>query len=89
MQLTVKDTAKALNVAEKTVYRWIQSGGLPAYRVAGLVGSWDLPDLSEHTGPLLLLTDRTDTGWTYTVAAHELRTVGVDAVLPFALTIPK
>ncbi|CAM2957777.1 RecQ family ATP-dependent DNA helicase [Skermania piniformis] len=60
-----------------------------AYRVAGLVGSWDLPDLSEHTGPLLLLTDRTDTGWTYTVAAHELRTVGVDAVLPFALTIPK
>ena len=35
MQLTVKDTAKALNVAEKTVYRWIQSGGLPAYRVAG------------------------------------------------------
>lgn len=35
MQLTVKDTAKALNVTEKTVYRWIQSGGLPAYRVAG------------------------------------------------------
>ena len=35
MQLTVKDAAKALNVTEKTVYRWIQSGGLPAYRVAG------------------------------------------------------
>jgi nitrogen PTS system EIIA component len=35
MQLTVKDTAKALNVTEKTVYRWIQAGGLPAYRVAG------------------------------------------------------
>ena len=35
MQLTVKDAATALNVAEKTVYRWIQSGGLPAYRVAG------------------------------------------------------
>ena len=35
MQLTVKDTAKILNVAEKTVYRWIQTGGLPAYRVAG------------------------------------------------------
>lgn len=35
MQLTVKDVAKTLNVAEKTVYRWIQSGGLPAYRVAG------------------------------------------------------
>ena len=35
MQMTVKDAAKALNVADKTVYRWIQSGGLPAYRVAG------------------------------------------------------
>ena len=35
MQMTVKDAAKALNVAEKTVYRWIQTGGLPAYRVAG------------------------------------------------------
>ena len=35
MQLTVKDAAKALNVTEKTVYRWIQTGGLPAYRVAG------------------------------------------------------
>ena len=35
MQMTVKDAANALNVAEKTVYRWIQSGGLPAYRVAG------------------------------------------------------
>ncbi len=35
MQLTVRDAATALNVAEKTVYRWIQSGGLPAYRVAG------------------------------------------------------
>ena len=35
MQLTVRDAAKALNVTEKTVYRWIQSGGLPAYRVAG------------------------------------------------------
>lgn len=35
MQLTVKDAAKALDVTEKTLYRWIQSGGLPAYRVAG------------------------------------------------------
>ncbi|HHX98967.1 MAG TPA: PTS sugar transporter subunit IIA [Kiritimatiellia bacterium] len=35
MQMTVRDAARALSVAEKTVYRWIQSGGLPAYRVAG------------------------------------------------------
>ena len=35
MQLTVADAAKALNVAESTVARWIDSGALPAYRVAG------------------------------------------------------
>jgi PTS system nitrogen regulatory IIA component len=35
MQLTVKDAAKTLHVTEKTIYRWIQSGGLPVYRVAG------------------------------------------------------
>lgn len=35
MQLTVKDAAQTLNVGEKTIYRWIQTGGLPAYRVAG------------------------------------------------------
>jgi len=35
MQMTVKDAAQALKVADKTIYRWIQSAGLPAYRVAG------------------------------------------------------
>jgi PTS system nitrogen regulatory IIA component len=33
MQLTVRDAAKLLNVSEKTVYRWINQGSLPAYRV--------------------------------------------------------
>lgn len=33
MQLTVKDVAKLLNVCEKTVYRWLGDGILPAYRV--------------------------------------------------------
>ncbi|MBI4578689.1 MAG: PTS sugar transporter subunit IIA [Planctomycetes bacterium] len=33
MQLTVRDVARLLNVAEKTVYRWITQGSLPAYRV--------------------------------------------------------
>ncbi len=36
MQLSVKDVSRLLNVAEKTIYRWIQTGGLPAYRVEGL-----------------------------------------------------
>ena len=33
MQLGVRDVAGILNVSEKTVYRWIQQGQLPAYRV--------------------------------------------------------
>lgn len=33
MQLTVRDVAGLLSISEKTVYRWIQQGTLPAYRV--------------------------------------------------------
>lgn len=33
MQLGVRDVSKLLNVSEKTVYRWINQGVLPAYRV--------------------------------------------------------
>ncbi len=35
MQLTVRDVAELLNVSEKSVYRWITDGDLPAYRVSG------------------------------------------------------
>ena len=33
MQLNVRDAARILNVSEKTIYRWINQGSLPAYRV--------------------------------------------------------
>jgi PTS system nitrogen regulatory IIA component len=33
MQLTVRDAARILNVSEKSIYRWIDDGTLPAYRV--------------------------------------------------------
>lgn len=35
MQLTVRNVAELLNVSEKSVYRWITEGNLPAYRVSG------------------------------------------------------
>lgn len=56
-----------------------------AYRVAGLAGAWLAPDLGQLDGPVLLLDDLTDTGWTLTMAARELRAAGAPAVLPFAL----
>ncbi len=33
MKLTVKDTARLLDVSEKSIYRWIKDGSIPAYRV--------------------------------------------------------
>jgi PTS system nitrogen regulatory IIA component len=33
MDLTVKDLVKLFNVTDRTVYRWIQSGNLPFYKV--------------------------------------------------------
>jgi ATP-dependent DNA helicase RecQ len=53
--------------------------------VAGLVGAWTAPDLGAAPGPILLLDDLADTGWTLTMAARELRAAGAGAVLPFAL----
>jgi ATP-dependent DNA helicase RecQ len=36
-------------------------------------------------GPVLLVDDTYDSGWTLTVAAHRLREAGAEAVLPFVL----
>ena len=33
MKLTIHDAAELLGVAEKTIYQWIQSKGLPAYKM--------------------------------------------------------
>jgi PTS system nitrogen regulatory IIA component len=33
MKLTVRESAKLFNVSEKTIYRWIEHKGLPAYRI--------------------------------------------------------
>lgn len=59
-----------------------------AYRVAALHQSWSSPDAdSVHAagGPVLLVDDMTDTGWTMTMAARVVRAAGAPEVLPFAL----
>ena len=33
MQLKIREVARLLSVSDKTVYRWIQAGSLPAYRI--------------------------------------------------------
>src|SRR6202453_169349 len=42
---------------------------------------------SQLTGPLLLIDDRIETGWTMTIAANQLREAGAPAVLPLALAV--
>ncbi len=57
-----------------------------AYRVAALAGAWSAPDAAVlQGGPVLLVDDVTDTGWTLTMAARVLRRAGAGEVLPFAL----
>ncbi len=56
-----------------------------AYRVAALSGAWSEPEIAGLTGPVLLIDDVTDTGWTLTMAARVLRHAGVAEVLPFTL----
>jgi ATP-dependent DNA helicase RecQ len=38
-------------------------------------------------GPVLVIDDRIETGWTMTVAARLLREAGATAVLPLALAV--
>jgi ATP-dependent DNA helicase RecQ len=56
-----------------------------AYRVAALNDAWIAPDLDGPAGPVLLVDDLSDTGWTFTLAARLLRQAGAAEVLPFAL----
>lgn len=61
-----------------------------ARRVGALWERFRMPDalaaqLSTLDGPVLLMDDYVDTGWTFTVATWQLRQAGAPAVLPFAL----
>ena len=61
-----------------------------AQRLAALWRELMVPDalaaaLARPAGPVLLVDDRVDTGWTMTVGAKLLREAGAPAVLPFAL----
>lgn len=59
-----------------------------AYRVAALDRSFATPDpavIQAAGGPVLLVDDMVDSGWTLTMAARVVRAAGAQQVLPFAL----
>jgi ATP-dependent DNA helicase RecQ len=65
--------------------------------VRALEGAFEIPDElaaslaglggSGLGGPVLLVDDLVDTGWTMTLVARLLRQAGAPAVLPFALAL--
>ena len=74
--LDVRDTGeRQANSARRLaqVWRALEAGPVLAKR------------LSTVDGPVLVVDDRVDTGWTMTVAVKLLRDAGAPAVLPFAL----
>ncbi len=63
-----------------------------AQRLSSLWHAFELPDdvrdaLGGLDGPVLVVDDRIDTGWTMTVAARLLREAGAPAVLPLVLAV--
>jgi ATP-dependent DNA helicase RecQ len=62
-----------------------QPGGNSAFRVAGVWGRFSAAGLDVPDGPVLLVDDRIESGWTLTVSARELRRAGAAAVIPFVL----
>ncbi|GGL89791.1 RecQ family ATP-dependent DNA helicase [Nakamurella endophytica] len=64
------------------------SGVNSAQRLRAVVHRFRVTDPSAVAGRrVLLVDDRTDTGWTLTVAARELRRAGAEAVYPFVLGV--
>jgi ATP-dependent DNA helicase RecQ len=59
-----------------------------ARRLAAVIGRHRLADPAAVAGKrILLVDDATDTGWTLTVAARELRRAGASAVYPLVLAV--
>ncbi|AKK08225.1 ATP-dependent DNA helicase RecQ [Corynebacterium testudinoris] len=56
-----------------------------AYRVKGLLEHWDFTGLPDVDGPILLVTELVDTGWSVTVAGEALARISGQVVLPLAL----
>ena len=63
-----------------------------AWRLRAVHDAFDLGDelrarLADCPGPVLLIDDFVDSGWTMTVAARLLRQAGAPAVLPLTLAL--
>lgn len=62
-------------------------GGNSAFRLAGLWDRFTADGLEIPAGPVLLVDDLADSGWTLTVAARMLCQTGATSVLPITLAL--
>jgi ATP-dependent DNA helicase RecQ len=69
------------------VYGSAGSGVNSAQRVRGLFDAFALPGGLSFDGPVLLVDDFVDSGWTMALVARSLRLAGAPMVLPFALAV--
>ena len=58
-----------------------------AQRLRGVYGAFSAGGLTLGKGPLLLVDDRTDSGWTLAEATRVLREAGSGPVLPLVLAV--
>jgi ATP-dependent DNA helicase RecQ len=95
-RLTHSLAAKLSEIGRLEFLGSLESAGPPprqansAQRLADLWRRLSLPEdvaarVAATTGPILLVDDVIDTGWTMTLATRLLRRAGAKAVLPFAL----
>jgi ATP-dependent DNA helicase RecQ len=75
-----------LGTAEPTGPRPAPSAN-SAQRLAAVWEEFTVPEVAGLEGPVLLVDDVIDSGWTTTVVARLLRRAGAPAVLPFALAL--
>jgi len=69
-----------------------EPGGNSAYRLANVWDAFSIgeeleQELASLRGPVLLVDDLSDSRWTLTVAARQLRRAGAPGVLPFVLAL--
>ncbi|WP_199434952.1 RecQ family ATP-dependent DNA helicase [Qaidamihabitans albus] len=95
-ELVADLTRRLAGIGRLTTLGMVEAHGPPprransAQRLADLWRRLSLPDALREAaatldGPVLLVDDLVDTGWTMTLAARLLREAGAPAVLPFAL----
>jgi ATP-dependent DNA helicase RecQ len=76
-----------LGTVERIHHKDAAGRGNSAQRVRALHDAFAVPSLPALAGPVLLVDDYVDSGWTMAIVARQLRQAGAPGVLPLALAM--